>query len=481
MDCRPVILLSAAPLRQPAGGDNCACPDSYYQQNEPARSPITAEGKYLSAQSTYSFPLDAQYTLFYDTDQTGNIAVLNQAAVEVLRTYRQPRSMHGDKTAAALAEAGLLRPAADCAQRSPNRPVDLVAWIQLTNACNLACGYCFQPKDARKMTETTGKRALDALFRSASAHGLRQVTLKYAGGEPSLHLPLLRKMQEYARSLAEESGIDLRASILSNGVLLDAPKLLALRALDVHVMISLDGPGAHERQRPMLNGKGSFASAARAVDTAVRLGMQPCISITVTRENAASLAEMVHYCLDQDLSFTFNLVRESDPIAGAYAAESALLIAGLRDALHAVAQRLPRERVIDRLFDLAAFHHHDLPCGAGYNYLVVDTEGRIARCQMEMYQPCGDIFHGDPLTAIQTALSSHPNLPVDQREGCRECPWRYACAGGCALQTYRAYGRADVRSPNCEVYQAIYPELLRIEGLRMLRSESARSDPPSRL
>lgn len=472
MDGRPVLFLSAAPLRQPAGGDNCACPDSYYQQNETACPAQFTSGAYTASQSIYPLPLDSQHTLFYDIDQTGNIAVLNTAAVEVLRAYQQPHPILDQAAALALAEIGLLHPVQPAAVRSPARPVDLVAWIQLTNACNLACGYCFQPKDKRKMSEAIGRKALEALFLSARQHGLRQLTLKYAGGEPSLELPQLLRLQEYARALSAESGVALRASILSNGVLLDEQKLRALRDQDVHVMISLDGPSAHDRQRPFRSGAGSYESAARAVEIATRLGMQPCISITVTRENAASLVEMVQFCLDRELSFTFNLVRENEHTPGAQSAETAQLIAGLRKALRMLQERLPRERLIDRLFDLAAFHHHDLPCGVGYNYLVVDTDGRIARCQMEIDQPCGDIFHGDPLESIQSTATTHPNLPVDQREGCRDCPWRYACAGGCALQTFRATGRTDTRSPNCAVYQAIYPELLRLEGLRMLRWET---------
>jgi uncharacterized protein len=36
------------------------------------------------------------------------------------------------------------------------------------------------------------------------------------------------------------------------------------------------------------------------------------------------------------------------------------------------------------------------------------------------------------------------------------------------VATYRATGRYDVQSPNCAIYQALYPELLRLEGQRLL-------------
>ena len=61
------------------------------------------------------------------------------------------------------------------------------------------------------------------------------------------------------------------------------------------------------------------------------------------------------------------------------------------------------------------------------------------------------------------------NLAVEEKEGCRDCTWRYWCSGGCAVATFRATGRYDIKSPNCNIYKAIYPEALRLEGLRLLK------------
>jgi uncharacterized protein len=60
-------------------------------------------------------------------------------------------------------------------------------------------------------------------------------------------------------------------------------------------------------------------------------------------------------------------------------------------------------------------------------------------------------------------------LDVDEKEGCRTCNWRYWCAGGCAVLTYRLTGRNDIRSPNCGIYKALFPEALRLEALRLLK------------
>ena len=36
------------------------------------------------------------------------------------------------------------------------------------------------------------------------------------------------------------------------------------------------------------------------------------------------------------------------------------------------------------------------------------------------------------------------------------------------MATFAATGRFDVRSPNCRIYKAVYPEAVRLEGLRLL-------------
>ena len=61
------------------------------------------------------------------------------------------------------------------------------------------------------------------------------------------------------------------------------------------------------------------------------------------------------------------------------------------------------------------------------------------------------------------------NLSVEEKEGCQDCEWKRWCAAGCPLESHRATGRYDVKSPNCNIYKTIFPEVLRLEGLRLLR------------
>ena len=88
---------------------------------------------------------------------------------------------------------------------------------------------------------------------------------------------------------------------------------------------------------------------------------------------------------------------------------------------------------------------------------------------MQMKQTSGSVNDADPLTSVKLDTAGIANLAVDEKEDCRACQWKYWCAGGCPLETYRAAGRYDVKSPNCNIYKALYPEIIKLEGLRLLK------------
>lgn len=373
------------------------------------------------------------------------------------------------RTALQLARRGMLLPAGEMAAPCFAPPHTLTAWLHVTNQCNLRCTYCYVHKNDEAMDEATGRAAVGAIFRSAEHHGFRAVKLKYAGGEPTLNFPLVRALHFQAEALAGRYGLELREVLLSNGVSLSDAVLVELRDAGIRLAISLDGVGApHDAHR----GAGTFTRVARSIDRAIALGLQLHLSITVTAQNVGGLSDVVAYALDRDLPFNLNFYRDHDCGAPKTRVRpgTSLLIEGMRAALALIEERLPQRTLIGGLVDRANFGYpHNRPCGAGQSYVVIDHHGCISRCQMEMDCARGNVWDDDPLTAIRSVEGGFRNLEVDARRGCSECRWRYWCAGGCPWLTYQMTGRSDAKSPYCEVYRALFPEVLRIEGLRLLK------------
>jgi uncharacterized protein len=155
----------------------------------------------------------------------------------------------------------------------------LTAWLHVTNNCNLHCDYCYLDKTKEDMAADVGRKAIDAIFRSALKHRFKTVRLKYAGGEASLHMTSVMELHDYAVQLAQEYGIALEACILSNGVILSQHTIDCLKARHIAVTISLDGLGNyHDSQRPFVNGKGSSQYVLRTIDRLLANEIVPLLS-----------------------------------------------------------------------------------------------------------------------------------------------------------------------------------------------------------
>ena len=349
----------------------------------------------------------------------------------------------------------------------------LSAWIHMTNACNLRCHYCYVAKSAEHMPDKTSQLAVDAVIRSAIKEGYRSVELSYAGGEASLRLPQVLALHDYAAQQTSEHGLRLSAHLLSNGTILTTRAIEQIKQRTIRLMISLDGVGpVHDQQRPLLNGSGSFALVDRTISRLLEQQLVPSINVTVSARNLATLPDLIAYMLERDLPFTLSYYRENDCSLSqtdlAYSEEAMIL--GMRAVFALIEEHLPKRCLFNGLIDkgnmLAGGSH---VCGVGRNYLVIDQRGGIAKCHADIKQTITTIHAENPLAVINQDRSGVQAVPAEEKEGCRTCTWRSWCRGGCPTLTYRFTGRNDVRSPNCGIYQAIFPDVLRLEALRLLK------------
>jgi MoaA/NifB/PqqE/SkfB family radical SAM enzyme len=130
--------------------------------------------------------------------------------------------------------------------------------VELTNICNLHCGYCLRDEDALYHSPANyfPVELLRRVVREArEAMGATQVM--FTGGETTLH----PRLGEIFEAVGSEG---LTCSFVTNGWHFEKvwPAIAANRAAISHVSFSLDGPTreAHDRWR----GEGSFVRLVRA-------------------------------------------------------------------------------------------------------------------------------------------------------------------------------------------------------------------------
>ncbi|MFD7654750.1 radical SAM protein [Actinosynnema sp. NPDC059797] len=465
--------------------EDCACPAS----GERARRPVPRlpDEPLIRAAGVLELPVDEEHSALFTPGGNGGVVVVNQAGRELVAGLAAPvraadltfpGANPADVQAAlrTLVAFDVVHPVGSPPTPEFGDSTELTAWLHVTNKCNLRCPYCYVHKSDDSMDDDTARRSVDALVASALRNGFRSLRLKYAGGEASLNREVLLRLHDHARARCVEAGIGLSAVLLSNGVAI-APGLSAdLKRRDIRVMISLDGLGAvHDAQRPTLAGKPSSARVVRTIDRLIAEGLSPHISTTITSRNLDGIPDVVRFAIERSLTFSLNFFRDNDCSATFQDLqyEEQAMIDGLVRVFAVMEERLPRWSLLGSVLDRGQLlSPRRRSCGVGDDYVVVDHYGNLAKCHMELSETVGRIGIDDPVRAVRHTPVGIRNLLAEEKTGCRGCTWRNWCSGGCAAATFRATGRFDVRSPNCNIYQAIYPLAIRMEGLRILRYAS---------
>ena len=439
------------------------------------------------AQTLYTQAYSDEYILACCPIGSGRIVLLDGEAFTLLQCFEQPTTLDcvihrlSNLSTAQIEAAtnyfyryGLLRNIHDPIRLPPSNESDtLGAWLHVTNACNLRCDYCYIAKSSEHMQEDTALQSIAAIFRSAVKHHFKRVRLQYAGGEASLVADRVLALHDYALTLAQQHGLTLTAYLMSNGVYISTQVIEQLKSRNIGVTISLDGVGEyHDRQRSQVNGRGSFTRVDRTISRLLAYNLPPYISVTVSSRNIAGIPALLRYIIERNLPFSLNYYRENEHSAHLkdLQFDEFQMIVGMRKAFAVIAEHLPRYSLLSSLIDkanLKATHSHT--CGVGRNFMVINQRGEVAKCQVEMKHTVATVAADDPLQLVRDDREGVQGFAVDEKEGCRTCTWRYWCTGGCPALTHRMTGRYDVQSPNCHIYQALFPDVLQLEALRLLK------------
>ena len=113
--------------------------------------------------------------------------------------------------------------------------------INMINACNMRCKYCFADNGTHHknnvMTESQAKLIIEYAFQNIKENMLSVVVI---GGEPMLNMPIFEYILKYCRKKAQEKKVKVRFATTTNGTLIDEANLQLLDSYDVVAMVSQD-------------------------------------------------------------------------------------------------------------------------------------------------------------------------------------------------------------------------------------------------
>lgn len=488
----------------PTSADDRVGPTAVPGASERGADPAFPAG--VLALSDTLFPAEAVWEerfaddrwILFAPDAPGLPAVVPGAVRALLRAFEGGRTVgaalqgaasptRGLPTIAFLIENGYLRfePSSLPYSLPPDSdlepPSSVEVWLHLSNACNLRCSYCFVgDQHGPTLTEETARNTARELAATAVRYNLKKVTVKFAGGEPTLALPRAEAFRDEIEVRLAGTSTRTAFALLTNGTLLNERVLAFLMRPSTSLTISIDGYGrSHDTFRVFRSsGEGSWRTIVANLDVLQAHGIKPFIATTISGMTCDTLPELLSWIHGRGFRTRLNIVRQP---AGSWerTPETVSAYARLCERLAAAFDRAFDElkrpeysfdfvsslRLCDLHFDSPAL----APCGIGFNHIVVKPDGRIVPCPMSINES-GTEATDDLLDACRRSLP-YEREERDRDLQCRSCRWFPVCAGGCPITNQRMNGQALSRSPFCDLYRHLIPAYIRLLSQKMVQSQ----------
>lgn len=174
-------------------------------------------------------------------------------------------------------------------EQARNDPLLFSATIELTEACNFRCIYCYQDHVPKHLDDRTAQKVVHYLCRQMA--GIHQLHVNWFGGEPLLRLATMAFMSQALAHEAQTHGCLFTQFLTTNGYLLTRPIATQLAGLGIsNIQITLDGDQAsHDQLRVLASGKGTYREVLAACENVVSAGIDLMVRINLTRWNTRQI------------------------------------------------------------------------------------------------------------------------------------------------------------------------------------------------
>jgi len=372
------------------------------------------------------------------------------------------------------------------------RPESFSIWLHINNHCNLDCAYCFVDKSQVEMSNPVMDQTIEYLTHTVKSRNIKNFTLKFAGGEPTLSIPRMELFHDKLQNALASSPCTWSTAILSNGTVMSDRLIRFLQRPHTGLSISIDGygPTGHDIHRVFKGGRrGSWDIIETNIAKALQNGIVPYILATISQESSKTLPALVQWIFGQGLKARLSVVRQPES-AEAYSTfqinakrksieeEYRELITTMNSAFEEAFQELEHDSyVIDLRNGLNICElHFDSPsfsscCGIGLNHIVINEKGEVASCPMTVHRDTVPI-RPDVLESVQQTFAQHSPTDRERNEGknCLDCRWFPVCVSGCPINNLAVNGRPYSVSPLNPFYEFIIPRYIKFFARKLHQS-----------
>ncbi|QGP93841.1 Anaerobic sulfatase-maturating enzyme [Neomoorella glycerini] len=333
--------------------------------------------------------------------------------------------------------------------------------LRITDACNLYCRYCYARGGESKgdMPWEVARRAVDYVA-ARSGH----FKIQFSGGEPLLNLPLIKKVVAYM----QERNLAATFQLQTNGTLLTPAMVREIKKLGLALGVSLDGmPEVNDALRPFPDGKGSTLATIQGLQNLAAERVKAGLTVVLTAASTEQLPRLVELAayLGSVHGLSLDLFR---PLGRGAEGECTgpdpdLLRRQVRAALERAREIARQGGPLIRFREVERLKYLLTHSGERRYYCYATTGQSLAVLPDGSVYPCAslggvpDFYLGsilDPDFSHQEAMVRRAwwRRNVEKMQGCRDCPERLLCGGGCLARAYAYSGRVDIAFPgDCEL------------------------------
>jgi uncharacterized protein len=346
--------------------------------------------------------------------------------------------------------------------------------LNLSKSCNCSCTYCYVSKinniENKSMPFEISKIAIKKFIHMARKNKLKEVSIRFFGGEPTLNTDVLKKSLRYSKFLSKRHNIKLNFILNTNGTIMDKELSRLLSFYKVAVIVSLDGiKKIHDRSRILINKQGTFDLIDKNLDMLIKDKNIIIISTVLTnRSSYKDIKNFIKYLAKKRIkSLGINIMQNYSKKGFIKKDAKEVIDLLIKTIKYSKRKEIKVSGSWNTLFYKLSYPSFSYCGGIGKEFSI---------------EPNGDIY---PCSAILMKIGSIANLENTSKSAkylnllkrsipfikdCRGCEIEGICSGGCAAEAIFTKGNIKYSAPDCYLRKKLIERMIKEDNPALFNS-----------
>lgn len=310
-----------------------------------------------------------------------------------------------------------------------NPPKIEMAWLEITEGCNLRCVHCYEGEIHKKFNDSISLSKWESTIDELIELGAKRLII--IGGEPCC-CSFVKQIVSYCG----KKGID--TTFFTNATLIDDELINIFKKYSIKVKISIYG-GSAKVHDAVTSISGSFEKLENNIIKMNKLGVKMYASVILMKENQYELNNIISFVKKNKIVYS-----GYDVIRNVYGGGQSCHTPDRHDVINAKYRDKPNFTADKKRFEA---NHHCNSCWFGK--IAIQENGNVLPCVFQRDILLGSIKE----KTIKEIINDEPckkcwYLSYDFIAACKECEYRYACKD-CRVIGLAEKGNMFEKSPRC--------------------------------